>query len=226
MGLLAMLVLDRDVFTLAEAARHLRVPPSTLRWWLDGRGRHRPVLRPERTDRPIVTWAEFVEAGLLRQYRRQEAVPLAELRSFIDKLREKLGVPYPLAHARPWVGEGKRLLLDAQSKAQLDPEFCLVAEVSGQLVLTSASEAFVRRVRFEGDVAVGWRPHDDPESPIEMQPNVRFGRPAIKGISTEAIWEHLQADESDEEVAEQFGLELDDVRWAMAYESAPRRSAA
>ena len=93
-------------------------------------------------------------------------------------------------------------------------------------MLTSASDAFVRRVRFEGDVAVGWRPHDDPESPIEMQPDVRFGRPAIKGISTEAIWEHLQADESEEEVAEQFDLELDDVRWAMAYESAPRRSVA
>lgn len=223
---MSLSVLDRDVFTLAEAARHLRVPASTLRWWLDGRDRHRPVIRPKRTGSGIVTWAEFVEAGLLRQYRRQEDVPLAELRAFIDKLRVEVGVPYPLAHAKPWVGEGKKLLLDAQSEARLDPEFCLVAEVSGQLVLTSASDAFVRRVRFDGDVAVGWRPHDDPDSPIEMRPDVRFGRPAIKGISTEAIWEHLLADESEDEVAEQFGLDLDDVRWAMAYESAPRRSVA
>ena len=120
-----------------------------------------------------MTWAEFVEAGLLRQYRRQGAVPLAELRGFIEKLRVELGVPCPVAHAKPWVGEGKKLLLDAQSEAGLDPEFCLVAEVRGQLVLNSASDAFVRRVRFEGEFAVGWRPHD------EMRPDVRFGRPAI-----------------------------------------------
>ena len=37
-----------------------------------------------------------------------------------------------------------------------------------------------------------WRPHDDPHSPVRMAPDVRFGKPAIKGISTEALWEHDQ----------------------------------
>jgi hypothetical protein len=42
-----------------------------------------------------VTWAEFVEAGLLREYRRTHRVPMAELRTFTDLLREQLSVPYP-----------------------------------------------------------------------------------------------------------------------------------
>ena len=48
-----------------------------------------------------VTWAEFVEASLLREYRRTHRVPMAELRTFIDLLREQLGVPYRLAHRKP-----------------------------------------------------------------------------------------------------------------------------
>jgi hypothetical protein len=34
-----------------------------------------------------VTWAEFIEAGLLRMYRRDRSVLMAELRTFIDRLR-------------------------------------------------------------------------------------------------------------------------------------------
>ena len=51
-----------------------------------------------------MTWAEFVEAGLLRSYRRDHEVPLRELRDFIDRLRDEFQVPYPLADRRPYVG--------------------------------------------------------------------------------------------------------------------------
>ena len=63
-------VLERDIFSEAEAARLLRVPQSTLHYWLEGgdrRGRsYKPVLRNEPRGARSVTWAEFVEAGLLR----------------------------------------------------------------------------------------------------------------------------------------------------------------
>src|SRR6187549_316390 len=75
-------VLDREMFSEAEAARLLRVPQSTLHWWLDGgiyRDReYRPVIRIEPTGARSVTWAEFVEAGLLREYRRKHGVALSE----------------------------------------------------------------------------------------------------------------------------------------------------
>jgi hypothetical protein len=72
-------VLDREMFSEAEAARLLRVHQSTLHWWLDGgnyRGReNRPVIRTEPKGERSVTWAEFVEAGLLREYRRNMVFP-------------------------------------------------------------------------------------------------------------------------------------------------------
>ncbi len=217
-------VLDREMFAEAEAARLLRVAQSTLHYWLEGgqqRGKtYEPVIRKEPTAKRTVTWAEFVEAGLLRGYRKHR-VPMAELRAFIDELRKDYGVPYPLAHRQPFVS-GHRLVLQAQETAGLDADFCLVAYAGGQLILTPPSQSFVERVTWDGDIAAAWRPHDDPRSPVVMAPDVRFGRPAIKGISTEVLREHEEAGEDVHEIAAAFGLAADDVRWALAYEVSAR----
>jgi uncharacterized protein (DUF433 family) len=218
-------VLEREMFAEAEAARLLKVAQGTLHYWLDGgerRGKtYRPILRTEPTNARTVTWAEFVEAGLLRQYRRDLNVPMAELRAFIELLRESYGVPYPLADRRPYV-LGRALVLQAQDDAGLAPEFCLVAQVRGQLILTGPSERFLERVTWDGDVAAAWRPHDDPASPVRVAPDVRFGEPAIKGISTEVLWEHDAAGEDVHEIADAFGLTEAEVRWALSYESSLR----
>ena len=213
------------MFSEAEAARLLRVPQSTLHWWLDGGTRtYRPVIRLQPTGQRSVTWAEFVEAGLLREYRRTHGVGLAELRQFMDRLREEYGVPFPLAHYRPFVGPGRQLLLELQEQTHLDADYCLVTVANGQLVLTPAVQSFVERVEWADDVAVGWRPHDDPASPVRMSPSVRFGRPAIRGVSTEVLWEQVEAGSSADEVAESFDLRPADVRWAYGYESAVART--
>lgn len=221
-------VLEREMFAEAEAARLLQLPQGTLHYWLEGgtqRGKaHPPILRLDPTGRRVVTWAEFVEAGLLRSY-RQLKVPMAELRTFIDVLREEMGVPYPLAHHRPFVS-GKNLVLEAQTRAGLDGDFCLVATANNQLVLTSAAREFVERVTWDGDTAAGWRPHDDPQSPVRMLPDVRFGQPSIGGISTDVIWEHDQAGEDVTEIADAFDLTDDDVRWALSYENSARAKTA
>lgn len=226
MGLMTVAVLEREMFSEADAARHLQVAQSTLHYWLEGgvsRGKaYEPVIREAATGRRTVTWGEFVEAGLLRQYRKTHKVPMASLRAVIDQLRDRLGVPYPLAHATPFVGPGRQLLEKAQNDADLDAEFCLVAIASGQLVLTSPADAFVTRVEWNDGIAAGWRPHADEKSPVRMRPDVRFGLPSIEGIRSEVVWEHLEAGESVEEVAEAFDLTARQVRWANSYESGLR----
>ena len=69
------------------------IPPDPRR--SDETRRDGRAIRVEPTNSRNVTWAEFVEAGLLRSYRREHDVPLKELREFIDRLREEFQVPYP-----------------------------------------------------------------------------------------------------------------------------------
>jgi uncharacterized protein (DUF433 family) len=221
-------VLEREMFSEAEAARLLRVAQGTLHYWLEGgtqRGKvYRPIIRPEPTGVRTVTWAEFVESALLRQYRLRR-VPMAQLRTFIDELRNAYRVPYPLAHERPFVS-GRDLVRKAQERAHLDPELWLVWG-DKQLLLTYASQSFVERVTWQDDIATAWRPHEDPGSPVRMSPGIRFGKPAIKGISTSILWEQVEeADEDIAEVADAFDLEVEDVRWALAYETSARSTQA
>ena len=209
----------------AEAARLLRVSQSTLHYWLEGgtrRGKvYKPILRAEPRGSRIVTWAEFIEARLLKQYRRDLKVPMPELRAFIELLRLRTGVPYPLAHHRPFVGD-RQLVLQAQEDVGLAADFCLVAEVRGQTILTPASSDFVQKVVWRDELAAAWRPHDDPRSPVRVDPNQRFGRPAVAGIRTEVLWEQSEGGEYLDETADAFEISLDQLRWAIAYENALR----
>lgn len=219
-------VLERDMYSEAEAARLLRVARSTLNYWLEGGKRggkiYEPVIRPRpKGSGAPLTWAEFIEAGFLRCYRRDLGVAMAELRTFIERLRGDLGVPYPLADRRPYA-HGRELVFRAQEESDLDPEFWLVTDVHGQLMLLPPGDEFLRRVDWQDNVVAGWRPHDDPDSPVRIRPDVRFGKPAIGGVSTDVVWEHADSGEDEEEIAQAFGLSVSDVRWALSYEAARR----
>lgn len=212
-------VLDRELYTIAEASRLLRVPASTLRWWLEGRDQYPPVIRPEPTGSGAVTWGEFVEAGFLHEYRKSRS--LQRLRPVIDKLRDGFGVPYPLAHFKPFVGPGLRLTLQAQQSASLPDDLLIVYEImTGQLVLAYQAQEFVQRVDFapSGDQ---WAERIHPagrESPVVIDPGFSFGAPTIRGIKTGAIAELVEAGEPPEAVADDFSLELTEVKAAVSYE--------
>jgi len=218
-------VLDQEMYTEPEAARLLGVPPTTLHYWLEGgerRGKlYEPIIRQARKGGHVaVTWAEFVECAWLRQYRRERQVPMKELREFITLLRDKLGVPYPLAHSRAFAHEGKLMIVEAQQAAGLDPEFYLVAPVGRQMLLTAPGEEYHERLSYVDEIAAAWRPHDDPKSSVLIRPDIRFGRPAVSGISTDVLFEQVDSGASITEVAEDFGISVSDVRWAVSYESA------
>jgi uncharacterized protein (DUF433 family) len=219
---MSVTVLERELYTEAAAARLLGVAQNTLNYWLEGgerRGKvYRPVIRVEpRGNRGPVTWGEFLEAALLRQYRKLN-VPMLELRAFIEKVRLQFDVPYPLAHYKPYAS-GKELLVEAQNESGLPADFCLIALVRDQPVLTAPADSFVRRVSWDGDIAAGWRPQGE-QSPVLMDPHMRFGMPAVEGIRTGIIWEHVQAGEIDEDIADEFEIPIDAVQWAITYERA------
>jgi uncharacterized protein (DUF433 family) len=144
---------------------------------------------------------------------------MVELRNFIEALRQRLGVTYPLAHARPFVS-GRQLVLQAQTEAKLDAEFALVAVVSGQYILSPAAQEFYERVTGESDVAAQWRPDEHEGSPVVIDPDVRFGAPSVGGISTEILREQARGGEDEADLAETYGLTVPEVQWALSYEMA------
>lgn len=222
-------ILDRPVTTVGEAARQLRIPPATLRYWLEGAERqgrnYEPVLRDSPTGSPHVTWGEMVEARYLRAYRTQ--VPMQRLRPFIEALRREFAVPYPLAHFRPFIDSTRRLVLQLQEEADVPDELWLVFEgTDGQLRLNPAiTQDFLARVEFDetGDSA-GAALRIYPQgrsSAVVIDPRVSSAAATVAGVRTAVLAERAEAfGETPEELAEEFGLTVPKVKAAIAFEYA------
>lgn len=221
-------MLDRRVLTAREAARQLRIPETTFIRWIEGwtgRGRHYPpVLRDEPTGITDVTWGEMVEARYLRAY-RQNDISLQKLRPVIAALRDEYGTPYPLAHCKPYIGDGpRRLLLELQQQHHLPDELRMVYEAStGQIILDRRIEEFLERVDFanEGNQeAERLYPHGK-GSPVVMDPRIKSGTATIRGIRTEILAELAEAGMTVDEIAVDYDLPAEDIKAALAYEWTP-----
>ncbi len=231
-GNMDVTVLDRPLYSVAEASRLLALATRTLRNWLEGyrvRGvDYPPVIRAEASGSDSVTWAEFIEAGLLREYRAR--IPVRLLRPVIDVLRREYGVPYPLAHYQPFVS-GRDLVFRAQEDAGLDPEAWLVVRVerpdqsgwsersghSEQYVWAQPVQLYLEKVEFEADIAVRFRPLGR-DIPVVIDPAVSFGIPTIRGFRTEALAEAYATGESLAAIADSWRISVSDVEWAVRWE--------
>lgn len=215
---------------MGEAARLLGLRRDRVQRWLDGYTRqgvvYEPVIRERPTGSDLVTWGEFVELGYLREY-RSAGVSLQHLRPVIQWLREAFGVPYPLAHARPYIAD-RRLVVDMQAALNLPNALAMVVHTGQTLALTAPVERFLRKVEFarpdDGPV-VRLRPAGD-TSPVVMDPLVRFGRPSVAGVATERLWELHDAGEPLADIAAAYELDASLVGQAIAYEEQQRSLAA
>ena len=63
-------------------------------------------------------------------------------------------------------------------------------------------------------------------SPVVIDPLVRFGRPAVHGVTTERLWELFDAGETIDQIIVGYDLPEPDVRAAIAYEEQLRSLAA
>ncbi len=186
-------ILERPLYSIGEASRLLAIESRKLHRWLEGgsvAGRpYPPVIRTEPTGSDSVTWAEFIEAGFLREYRAKQ-VSLQQLRAVIDQLRTETAVKYPLAFYLPLV-------------------------LSKELVFKMK---FPEQVDFDADgMPLRLRPLGK-ESRLAIDPDVAFGIPQVGGIRTEVIAEAFAAGDEEQAIAKSWSIGLDDVRAALRWE--------
>lgn len=163
-----------------------------------------------------MTWGEFVEAGLLREYRAKH-MSLQKMRPFIEKAREKFEVPYPLAHFKPMI-ENQRLVYELQQQVGLSPDLYLVNAEDDQMLWAEPVTEFLEKVEFDPVGSVSRFFPFGLSTPIVIDPEVSFGVPQIKGVRTELVAESVAAGESADEAALSWGLGKSDVDAALKWE--------
>ena len=147
-------VLNR--YSVAEAARLLGVPRTTLHGWTrplsNGRGEWGPLVR-RGPGRWSLSFLSLVEGFALSAV-RAAGVAVSRVRPALEFLRGEIGLEYPLA-TRRLAEEGAGILHrfegEARSAAAVGR---LVEVVDGRPRFRPVVDAFLRRLKYEGEYAV------------------------------------------------------------------------
>jgi uncharacterized protein (DUF433 family) len=219
---------DQPAYTVAEAARYLKLAPATLRSWVVGRPyvkatgpAHSPhLIQPARKQPPVLSFWNLIEAHVLRSLRADHGVSMDALRKALVYAEKKLEI--------------KRLLLSQELRTQagrvlLDRYGELIdLSASGQIAMRRMFNEHLDRVEWDAwKFPVRLYPFQSsdvplPDRPIAIDPNIAFGRPvvAVRGISTRAIAERIDAGESTADLAYDYDLTESQIEEAIPYERA------
>lgn len=218
---------DQPAYSLAEAARYLKLPAATLRSWVVGRAypkgesvaTFRPLLKPARKHPPLLSFYNLIEAHVLRSLRTEHGVAIRELRRAIAYAERTLKIERLLLNKdlRTHAGE---VFLDEYGKL-------ISLSTSGQIAMRRMLEEHLKRVEWDQwQFPVRLYPYvsaePTTERPIAIDPDIAFGRPIVirAGVSTEAIAGRIDAGETVEALAEDYDLKPEEIEEAVLYERA------
>ncbi|MEY3252033.1 MAG: hypothetical protein RL227_1006 [Pseudomonadota bacterium] len=217
----------QGAYTLAEAARYLKLPQATLRTWVvgraypvaEGQGRFKALITPARPKPPLLSFFNLIEAHVLRALRTEHGVSIKALRDSIAFAERQLHVDRLLLREDLRTHGGKVLLDHYGQLVELSN--------SGQIAIRKALEDHLARVEWdEWKFPVRLYPYPtaamDGMRPIAIDAQVAFGRPVLvsQGVSTHAIAERLDAGESVAELAADYDVTPADIEQAALYERA------
>jgi uncharacterized protein (DUF433 family) len=199
-----------------------------LRSWALGRPydttegtRHfQPLLKPAKKTPPTLSFANLVEAHVLRALRTAHDVPLKAVRKAIDYAERDLKID--------------RLLLREDLRTEGGEVFL---DHFGQLVnLSNSGQLAIRRLLLDHLKRIEWDTKNFPirlypfvtagaeseSRSILIDPQISFGRPVVHGafISTRSIADRIDAGESVEDLAKDYDITREEIEQAAVYEQA------
>lgn len=202
-------LLDRQIYGFAQVDRILELSKGTAKRWIDGHERlgtrYEPVVRPERTGSPTVTWGEFVETRLISEY-RSAGINIFRMRPAIEALRREFGVRHPLATARPFLDvEGWELVQRIQDKTKLDRSLWFVIRSKQMILPSMALQRFQEVAEYDDEGTVI---RFNLAENVVLDPDFASGEPTIKGrrLRVSDIVEAAAAGESGESIKAMWRL--------------------
>jgi uncharacterized protein (DUF433 family) len=222
---------DAPLYGIPEAALYLDIPVATLRSWVSGRTY--PTSRGLKFFHPLIDLADpldglasfynLVEAHILVTFRRHYNIPIPNIRDAMDYLRGSIDHPHPLITQEFYL-HGKDLVIEEMRAGELTTRVPVNATKKGQLGIREVLGIYLERIDRRGGLPASLhpmkrsRPLQQPEI-VEINPNVAFGAPVLKGTSMTIamIIERHEFGMSPKEIAEDFDLQLSEVKQAISY---------
>jgi uncharacterized protein (DUF433 family) len=219
---------ELPIYPISEAARYLRIPASTIRWWVTGETgpkKYKPIICLPEDGNNLLSFINLTELHILDAIRRKHRIPLPKVRKALDFLTEHYPSNYSSNHLlaeEDFATDGKNLF--AEKYGHL-----VNLSAEGQLAIRELLEAHLERIeRDPAGIPVRLYPYvrkKELQEPrvVVIDPNVSFGRPSLvgTGIATAVIAERFRAGESLGDLAEDYGRRQDEIEEAIRCELYP-----
>ena len=154
---------DSPLYTVAEAARALSVPASTLATWASGYGRPHPGKKATKADAivtafpsppgiPSIPFVGLAEGMVLAAVRRA-GVPMPRVRPALVQLAQEIGLSHALASRRLYT-DGAEILFDySKNRPSLEADLIgdLVVVRSGQRAFSEVITHYLQRITYGSD---------------------------------------------------------------------------
>lgn len=207
-------------YSFAEAARYLRMPASTVRYWAKGgvvTRPDRPSLRFEQIldgpPRQRLTFADLAELLIVRELREQFNVTPRAIRRAQEYVRMTCDEPWFLYDLAVY---GRDIFIEHIEPAPV------AASRSGQMALAGFLDDVLQRVQIDaGAVSRIFPrvPYSHRPRPVQISPHVAFGHPTIAGtgIKVRTVAGRYDAGEELSEIASDYGLAIDLIEDAISF---------
>lgn len=204
------------IYTIAEAARLLKVPRDKLKRWANEYHRTRdgkqhvmpPVIERNGSAPGILTFFELIELAFVREFRKA-GVRMERVREAHEALRSAMSTPYPFATKR--FGTDGAQILDKENLHDV---------ATKQAVFEYVREMFKDLETNEAELAAAWYPMGR-EHLVVLDPSRSFGAPIDRrsGVRTEILYRAFLAEGNEQAVADWYEVETEAVREAVEFES-------
>jgi uncharacterized protein (DUF433 family) len=209
---------EAPMYSAADIALYTGVPPSTLRYWLNGT-KDDPiplVVAPgPEFERRRLSFSNLLEAHLLLATRKKN-IPLTRIRRGVSTLRDKYpGADHPLLdYARQLrYAENRRDLLLMEDGSS-DP---INLSKGGQSAFGPFFSQYLHRIEWDDSGPVRLTPIRSNRITIDV--NIAGGQPVVKGtgILAHMLLGRHRGGESIRELASDYKLRAADVKEAIRY---------
>jgi uncharacterized protein (DUF433 family) len=217
----------RPLYTVAQAARYVGMPPSTLTAWAKGYTKHFPdrppvvqgpvitAIPPGSPGGPTVPFIGLVEATVVQAFRRT-GLPLQRVRKALQVLADQGELEHALASKRLYT-DGAEVLYEYANEAGDQMLRLLTVVSSGQRVFHEVIVDYLSRISFDDAWATGLvLPVTGPEL-LRVDPVVASGDPIFLhgGAPLSAVVSRHKAGESTRSIAADYEVPASDIEEAL-----------
>ena len=212
----------RPIYPIAEAARLLRLPATTLRNWTSPGPT--ALINRDDLERSYLSFMNLVEAHVLAAIRQSHPVALPNIRRALDYVQRKLKVDRPLIDPS-FQRDGTDLFIEEYGEStniSKNARRMMKEIVDGYLQRINRDRAGLPRMFYPFTHVNGYNDASKSDPYLVMiSPEISFGRPVVKetGVPIAEIHERWLAGDSPEDLERAFNLAYKDAHEVILWRS-------